>query len=66
MKKQLMKRRKKNIPKKKLATEMVIERLDSIITRLDIIEKDLRELKGIVHPESEGEKKHTPEFFMEK
>ncbi|HLE26003.1 MAG TPA: hypothetical protein VI935_10185 [Thermodesulfobacteriota bacterium] len=66
MKKQLMRRRKEIIPKKKLTSEMVIEKLDSIITRLDIIEKDLRELKGIVQPGSEEEKKHTPEFFMEK
>lgn len=66
MKKQLMRRRKESIPKKRLTSEMVIEKLDSIITRLDIIEKDLRELKGIVHPESEEEKKHAPEYFMEK
>ena len=66
MKKQLMRHRKKIIPKKMLTSEMVIEKLDNIITRLDIIEKDLRELKGIVHPESEEEKKHAPEFFMEK
>ncbi|MGH7799166.1 MAG: hypothetical protein ACREOW_00875 [Thermodesulfobacteriota bacterium] len=66
MKKQLMRRRKEIIPKKRLTSEMVIEKLDSIITRLDIIDKDLRELKGIVHPESEEEKKYAPEFFMEK
>ncbi len=54
------------MPKKRLASEMVIEKLDSIITKLDIIEKDLRELKGIVQPGSEEEKKHAPEFFMEK
>jgi hypothetical protein len=66
MKKQLMRRRKEIIPKKKLTSEMVIEKLDSIITRLDTIEKDLRELKGILHPESKEEKKHAPEFFMEK
>jgi signal recognition particle subunit SEC65 len=61
-----MKRRGKIIPKKKLTLEIVLEKLDDVIQRLDIIEKDLKELKGIAYPKIEEEKEPTPEFFMEK
>ncbi len=66
MKRQFMKRREEAIPKKKVTLEMVLEKLDNVIQRLDIIENDLRELKGMIHPQGEEEKKQTPEFFMEK
>jgi hypothetical protein len=66
MKKQFMKRREADIPKKKATLEMVLEKLNNIILRLDAIENDLRELTSTLHPEREEEKKPTPEFFMEK
>jgi hypothetical protein len=52
--------------KKKLTLEVIFEKLDEITQRLDMIENDLRELKGIAYPKSEQEKESTPEFFMQK
>ncbi len=66
MKKQFAKHRTKTTPKKKVTLDMVLKKIDTILRRLDIIENDLRELKGVVYPKSEEEKEVTPEFFMEK
>ena len=53
--------------KRKLTLDVIFEKLDEITQRLDMIENDLRELKGIAYPKSEqGEKESTPEFFMQK
>ncbi len=61
-----MKGKRELITKRGLTLEVVLEKLDNIIQRLDIIEKDLKELKGIAHPKIEEEKEPIPEFFMEK
>jgi hypothetical protein len=66
MKKESIKGRREFIPKRGLTLEIVLEKLDNIIQRLDIIEKGLKELKGIAHTKVEDEKESTPEFFMEK
>ncbi|MGE5444750.1 MAG: hypothetical protein ACM3SR_09130 [Ignavibacteriales bacterium] len=66
MKKQFIKRRAKTPPKKKVTLRIILEKLDAIFQRLDIIEEDLRELKGVAHPRSEQEKEPTEEFFMER
>ncbi len=65
--KKVTKSRSERIRKKKLTLDIVLEKLNSIIQRLDIIENDLRELKGIAYPKSDlEEKESTPEFFIQK
>ncbi len=66
MKKQFIKRRSETPPKERVTLEIVLEKLDAILQRLDVIEKDLRELKGAAHPRSEQENEPTKEFFMER
>jgi hypothetical protein len=66
VKKQFIKRGSEIPPKEKVTLEIVLEKLDAIFQRLDVIEKDLRELKGLTHPRSEQEKERTEEFFMER
>jgi hypothetical protein len=53
--------------KRKLTLDVIFEKLNEITRRLDMIENDLRELKGIAYPKSEQEEREsTPEFFMQK
>jgi hypothetical protein len=53
--------------KRKLTLDVIFEKLDEITQRLDMIESDLRELKGIAYPKSEQEERESaPEFFMQK
>jgi hypothetical protein len=47
-------------------TFMVLEKLDGILQRLNVIEDDLRELKEIAHLKREREEEPTAEYFMEK
>jgi hypothetical protein len=64
--KKVMKRRAKHT-RKKLTLDTVLEKLNSIIQKLDIIESDLREIKKVVFPKSDLEEKEpTPEFFIQK
>lgn len=64
--KKIVKHRAEIFAIKEETLDMVLEKLDDILQRLNVIEDDLRELKEIAHLKSEQEEEPVPEFFMEK
>ncbi|HXG31544.1 MAG TPA: hypothetical protein VNK81_07845 [Thermodesulfobacteriota bacterium] len=60
--------KKRTTPRRKPIPDIILEKLDTIIQRLDTIENDLRELIATTEypKEEEAKKEPTPEFFIEK